>query len=103
MYNIIKEIANRSVEASLNYNFLVGKVKSKSELLLDQGLILPIEPCTVLESVRGLRLIVNGKEYVVKRKIEIGDEVLLMQVGNDYCILGRMDDLFSEKVVTITI
>lgn len=103
MYNIIKEIANRSVSASLNYNFFVGTVKSNRELVLDQGLVLPIEPCCVLESVRGLKLIVNGVEYVVKCKIKVGDEVLLMQIGNDYCILGRMDDLFAENVVSITV
>ena len=55
MYEMIKEIAERCVQSGMQFGFKVATVKSYSELLLDPGLILPVEPCLVLENIGGVK------------------------------------------------
>lgn len=99
MYNAIKEIAERSVQANLNFGFKIATVKSESELQLDQGLTLPVAPCLVLENVGGVKLVAGDSQYTLRRKVAVGDRLLLLHIGNDYCILGRLGKLFAEQTV----
>lgn len=99
MYSAIKEIVDRSVQANLNMGFRIAMVKSQSELQLDQGLTLPIAPCVVLENVGGVKLTVGDSSYALREKVAVGDRLLLLHIGNDYCILGRLGNLFDEKML----
>lgn len=99
MYQTIKEIAERCVQSNLVFQFSIATVKSSTELVLDQGLVLPVEPCLVLESVGGLKMITEEGIVELKRPVEVGDQLLLLNIGNTYCVLGRMGSLFDQKVV----
>ena len=103
MYEMIKEIAERCVQSNLQFGFKVATVKSSNELVLEPGLILPIEPCLVLENVGGISVKINGQEQVLRKKIEIGDKLLLLNIDNTYCVLDRLGNLFDDKTLSYTI
>ncbi|MGI5824462.1 MAG: hypothetical protein ACOX7J_02715 [Bacillota bacterium] len=102
MYGAIKEIAERCVQANTKVGFKVATVKNSSELVLDQGLILPVEPCFVLENAGGIKIKVDNTENVLKRQIQVGDKLLLLNIGNEYCVLDRIGSLFDSKVLQFT-
>lgn len=103
MYEMIKEIAERCVQSGMQFGFKVATVKSYSELLLDPGLILPVEPCLVLENIGGVKIKINGEDQVLKEKIKPGDKLLLLNIGNSYCVLDRLGGLFDEKTLSFTV
>lgn len=103
MYSMIKEIADRSVQSNLNIDLKLATVLSKTELQLDQGLILPIAPCLAVENIGGLSLVINGVKHCVRRPVNAGDRLLLLQIGNNYCVIDRLGDLFADNSVVIKI
>lgn len=103
MYSMIKEIVDRSMQSNLNIDLKLATVLNKTELQLDQGLILPIEPCLAVENIGGLSLVVNGVKHCLKRSVKVGDRLLLLQIGNNYCVLDRLGDLFADTSVVINV
>lgn len=103
MYDLLKEVADRCVQANLNFGFKVATVKNSKELVLDQGLILPIEPCLITEDLCGLKIVINNQEFILKQPIETGDKLLLLNIGDTYCILDRLGNSLDPKIVEINI
>jgi len=96
MLALIKKAAADAVEASNPVGIYYGVIKTASplEVEVDQRFILTSEFLELTEATKELRIPQGTGEYILRRKLQEGDRVILVRIqgGQKYIILDRVRD-----------
>lgn len=90
----IKYISKGTHEAGNPMAVMYGTVTNANplEVNVEQRLTLPKDFLIVPEQLTESKLSIDGREYIIRKGLSIGDKVILIRVqgGQDYVILDRM-------------
>lgn len=94
LLKVIKEAGLGAVEAGKPVAVVFGTVIRTAPLLVnvEQRLQLPEELLIIPESLTEYKLVIAGEEYVIRKGLKAGDQVLMMRMqgGQRYALLDRV-------------
>ncbi|MGG1158912.1 DUF2577 domain-containing protein [Brevibacillus formosus] len=96
MLELIKQAATDAVSASNPVGIFYGTIKTAEplEVEVDQRFILKREFLELTESTKELKMPHGDGYYILRRKLEVGDRVVLLRIqgGQKYIILDQVRD-----------
>ncbi|WP_127531191.1 DUF2577 domain-containing protein [Paenibacillus kobensis] len=94
MLDAIRKAAMSAVEASNPVAFLYGTVTKSNplEVNVDQRFTLDADFLVLTEATAELKFSIGSTEYVIRRALQVGDQVLLarLQGGQHYLVLDKV-------------
>jgi len=100
MYDAIRALIEKCLDANVSFGIGVGRITANGGLELDTGLVVPAASCLVPENIAGLELALEEDNYLLRRPMRAGDQVIWLQLDGNFLILDRLGSVFAHRYVS---